>query len=326
MDATHIPELAQASAYPVLFASYEAIPGVRQLLADIRPVSPIETYGTKSTTIIGGSDMAEREDGAGVERDRMEKGWTWYAKVRGYGKELFLSNDFISANSSAQVEAKLTEWAGTVGQNLAYQKEKLIADLMQKGTLSAGSALFDGSFVGEADPYPTFIYDGQPLFSAAHPLIVGADTFANFGVSRTLTSANLTLAKVEMMQTSAVDDRGNRIMNMPRYIVVPPAMEATAKVLLESMNLPGSANNDANIHRGTLDIIVNPFLTDTESAAAWWLLSGNLPCLRMYDQGAPRLKAYAVEERDGTVIQLLNRFGANAVDWRGMQCNNKAVS
>lgn len=325
MDATHIPELVSRQGYPVLFQAYDAVPGVRQMIADVRPLDGV-LYGTKSTTIVGGSDMAERQDGAGVERDRMEKGYTWQIQVKSYGKELFLANRFIDANSDDVVGNKIAEWAASVGRNAAYQKEKLIADLLQKGTLSAGDAIFDGSFPDNADPNPLKIYDGQPFFSASHPIIVGSSTYANYGVSRTLTSANLTAAKVEMMQTSAVDDRGNRIMNMPTAIIVPPSMEATARVLLNSMNLPGSANNDVNIHNGTLELIVNPFLTDAASASSWWLKSGNLDAIRMYDDGQPRLKSYADDERDGTVVQLLGNWGAGVVEWRGLQANNKAAS
>lgn len=326
MDATHIPELVNQNGYPVLFQAYEAVPSVRQLIADVRPVDPASIYGTKSTTIIGGSEMAEREDGAGVERDRMEKGYVWQVKVRGYGKELFLPNELIEASSSTEIGNIVTEWAATVGQQAAYQKEKLIADLLQKGTLAAGSELFDGSFPGNPDANPTKIYDGQPFFSAAHPLIVGSDTLSNLTTGNALTSTTLTSAKVLMMQDSALDDRGNRIMNMPGAIIVAPSMEATARVVLNSQLLPGSANNDINPNAGSLQVIVNPFLTDTASAAAWWLKSMNVPGIRMYDSGAPELKVYDSPERNGTVVQLLGRWGANVIEWRGLQANNKATS
>lgn len=326
MDASHIPELVTQEGYPVLFQSYESVPGVRHLIADVRDLTADVTYGTKGTTIIGGSQMAEREDGAGVERDRMEKGYEYQIKNRGYGKELFLPNELIEASSATQIGNMITEWADTVGQQAVYQKEQLVADLLQKGTLAAGDSVFDGSFPGNADPNPTKIYDGQPLFSASHPIIVGSDTLSNINLSHALTSDNLTTSKVAMSQANALDDRGNRIMNMVQYMIVPPSMEAQARVLLNSMHVPGSENNDINVHNGTYEIIVNPFLTDAASAAAWWLKSRNINAIRMYDSGVPKLHTYADPARNGTVVQLLGRWGAGVVDWRGLQANNKATS
>ena len=326
MDATHIPALVTQSAYPVMFQAYEDIPGVRQLMADVRPVDAANMYGTKGTTIIGGSDLDERLDNEGFGQDRLEEGYTWQIKVRSYGKELPLDRRMVEAASSTEIENLITEWARSVGRNAAYQREQYVASQLQLATIAAGDTIFDGSFPGNADPNPLFIYDGQPGFSAAHPIAVGTGTFANFGVGRPLTSANLTAAKVEMQQTSAVDDRGKRIMNMAQTIIVPPSMEATARVLLNSQLLPGSANNDINIHAGTLGLVVNPFLTDASSAASWWL-KGTSPGLRFYEQnGGPAFRTYENEKQNQIVVQLLDYWGGGFVDWRGLQCNNKATT
>lgn len=326
MDVTHIPELAVKSAYPVMMARHAAVPGVRDQIADIRFIEPGTMYGDKGTTIIGGSRLIEREDGAGFAQDRMEKGWTWQIKVRNYGKELPLDNRLIEASSSTEIGNIIAEWAASVAQNSAYQKEQFVADLLQKGTLTAGDSIFDGSFPGNDDPNPLFIYDGLPLFDTAHTIKVGSGTYANHVASSALSSANLTSAKVLMQQTSAVDDRGERIMNMAQSLIVPPSMEATARVLLNSQQLPGSPNNDVNIHQGTLGLIVNPFLSDTASVSAWWLKMSE-PGIRFYEQrGGPAVRVYQKEETNQTIVQLNDYWGGGATNWRGLGAFNKAAS
>ena len=86
-------------------------------------------------------------------------------------------------------------------------------------------------------------------------------------------------------------------------------MEATARVLLNSQLLPGGANNDINIHQGTLGLLVSPFLTDTASASAWWL-KGTSPGLRFYEQGGgPAFRTYENEKQNQIVVQLLGLLG-----------------
>ncbi len=58
------------------------------------------------------------------------------------------------------------------------------------------------------------------------------------------------------------------------YLLVPPQLEMLADRIVNSVNLPGSADNDRNSikARRNIEIIVNPLFTDTN---AWFLVAKN---------------------------------------------------
>ena len=64
----------------------------------------------------------------------------------------------------------------------------------------------------------------------------------------------------------------------------------------------------------------------TTSASAWWL-KGTSPGLKFYEQeGGPAFRTYEYEKQNQIVVQLLDFWGGGFVDWRGLQCNNKATT
>ena len=111
-------------------------------------------------------------------------------------------------------------------------------------------------------------HDGQPLFSASHPGDGG--TQSNLGASA-LSYESLAAAVTGMMKIK--DDRGNIAGIKPDVLVVPADLQWTAMELLESNYYPHegttTARVSANALKGKLDIIVSPYLTDTNN---WFLL------------------------------------------------------
>lgn len=328
MDISHIQALVDQEGYPLMMQMYQSQPTVYQRICDVRPVTADEFYGTKGTTIVGAGRLEKRADGEAFAQGRLEEGYTWQCQINPYGKEIKLSRRMLEASDAVgRITNLVRDMAATVGRLAPIQKDELVANILQKGTLTAGDAdYFDGSFPNNADPNPKFIYDGQPFFDDAHPIKVGSSTYSNHDASAALTDSTLDDAMVLMEQTSAVDDRGDLILNRMGSIIVPPSMETTARTLVESTGLVGSANNDINPFNGALEVIKFPALRDAASASAWWLKSSTVEGIRFYDSGLPAFRIYEDQATDSIVVQLQGYWGAAVVDWRGFYCGNKAAS
>jgi len=107
--------------------------------------------------------------------------------------------------------------------------------------------------------------------------------------------------------------------------MVPPALEYTARTILESALLPGSANNDDNVVRSAgLQLLVNPALDDAASASSWWLVTQGRS-LKIADSGAPVIMLKEKENGD-VIVNSEYLFGAAVANWRYSYCANKAAS
>lgn len=122
-------------------------------------------------------------------------------------------------------------------------------------------------------------FDGLALCHTAHTRLDGGATQAN----RPSTDVDLSwtaLADGIIQFQLWRDNRGRRIISYPRKLAVHPNDSLTAKELLNSSQKPGTANNEINALSGEVQVLVTPYLTDSDS---WFLLGDNLPTKFMWD-------------------------------------------
>jgi phage major head subunit gpT-like protein len=125
-------------------------------------------------------------------------------------------------------------------------------------------------------------YDGNALFTATHSLQDGT-TQSNLISSNALNHANL-ITSWEAMRAMS-DDYGNPLSFTPKYLIVPSALELTARELVA----PGQMllnDGDSNILRGMLEVIVLPEL-DSSSATSWYLAAGEAPAFVNHELTSP---------------------------------------
>lgn len=113
--------------------------------------------------------------------------------------------------------------------------------------------------------------DGVVLASTAHPLNPNTgSTYSN----RPTNNVDLTITSLEDAVSAMIatpNERNITVGYMPRYLLVAPANKINAEKLLGSQQVPGGGDNDKNIiSTYGIQIIVNPYLTDTD---AWHLIS-----------------------------------------------------
>ncbi len=324
-----IPELLGQEVYPVMFQKYDAVEKMYPMLGQVDTID-LGFKGTKGTVITNLGQPIEVRDGEEIPADSMEKAYTWFLKGRGFGRRIDIPLDDLAANDATDsVIGKLRQAAQDWGEGFATFKEEKIAGMYQSGTIAAGSLpYFDGTFEGQDDAYPKFIYDGKPWFAATgngHPLSASSSTPFNLTASLSLTQANLQTVLTAIQDTNAIDDRGRKVIIRPDTLLVPKGLEFTAKTIINSNLVSGSANNDANVVQGALDVMPWRFLSDSASASSWWVGRRGRG-LVITDAGRPVLTVDVDQKRRVVSFIAYGKFGAAINDWRFWYAANKATS
>lgn len=117
--------------------------------------------------------------------------------------------------------------------------------------------------------------DGLALFHDSHkvnPADAAAGTFDNNVGSTALTANNAASGRAMMMELKGPD--GDPINENPRMLVVPPALELTARKIAEADEIVFSGNaNETNVYKGQYTVIVVPQLGAAFSGSdtTWFL-------------------------------------------------------
>lgn len=331
-----IQKLVFNLGYTEYAAGYTERPARYTLITAPRATVSHPTQGDRAVDVVGMGDLVRRDPGQRYEDDTVLTGYTRQMALFNFGKSFGVPAETVeAAGGMAAFEAKIANFAREVGKGALRKKERMVADMYQKGTLSAGdTAVFNQSFVGNPDTNAGKIYDGKPWFAAsgnAHPPytraaagVEGINLVTTSGGGLALSTANLQTHLTNLIKRAGHDERGNPIDIMHPVLMVPPELEFTALQIMNSTQVAESANNAANVIQGRMRVVANPFLTDTASAAAWWTLDP--AALQVYDEQVPRIRAWFDNETNTYRVACDIYFGAAPYDWRLAACNNKAAS
>ena len=164
------------------------------------------------------------------------------------------------------------------------------------------------------------IYDGEALFSDAHPLL---DHTTKKGVNLmtgALTDANLKKALKMMRET--VDEAGNLIQLKATKLIIPPALEDTAIRLLGSDRITGGDLNDTNkfLRQSGLEIVVLDYLSEAAggSDTIWFLQDGARHELNFFWRIKPEFKWEETFDDFMSKYRGYMRYSYGVSDWRGL--------
>lgn len=219
--------------------------------------------------------------------------------------------------------------ASLTAAKLRMRKQRGEGSVLYAGTVTGtvatttmeDSAAHFGSAQELAGKYVRFVYGpgaGQTSLIASH-----TDTVLTFAEVLT---APTTATKYQVTAASAAD---LRLGLKAKYLICGPDLEAAANVLLQSEKIPGYANNDINVHKGTLETISPLFLSD----ATDWFLSADPTMIDLMEVGfidgqqAPTLllqdqpaNGYAFTN-DQIVYKVRHEYGVAVPDFRGWDVN-----
>lgn len=156
--------------------------------------------------------------------------------------------------------------------------------------------------------------DAVALFHADH------DNLASSGAAPSV--ATLSAGKTAMAVHKDPDDNATALNIRPSYMLVPVALEDTAKVLMASEQDPAKTSRTANPHRGTLEVISDARL-DAASSTAWYLaaspmLADTIEVTYLDGNDAPVLERRAGWDVDGVEMKVRIDAGVTPLDFRGL--------
>jgi len=209
----------------------------------------------EETKLSGFSAAPVKNEGAPIAYDNGQEAWTARYTHETIAQGFSLTEEAIEDNLYDSLSARYTK---ALARSMAYTKQVKAAAVLNNGFTSG----YNGG-------------DGQPLFSASHPLVSGG---TNSNIPTTPADLNETSLEAAVIQISLwTDERSLLIAAKPRKLIVPPALQFVATRLLETELRVGTNDNDINALKNNGSIpegyAINHFLTDTNA----WFLTTDVP-------------------------------------------------
>jgi hypothetical protein len=209
----------------------------------------------EETKLSGFSAAPVKNEGSAIAYDNAQEVFTARYNHETIALGFSLTEEAIEDNLYDSLSSRYTK---ALARAMAYTKQTKAAAILNNG--------FSSSYLGG---------DGQPLFSASHPLVSGG---TNSNIPTTPADLNETSLEAAVIQIAAwTDERGLLIAAKPRKLVVPPSLMFVSTRLLETELRVSTADNDINALKSNGSIpegyTVNHFLTDTDA----WFLTTDVP-------------------------------------------------
>lgn len=197
----------------------------------------------------------EKPEGESIAYDDFIQGPTKRWAHKTYGLGMRVTEEAIEDNLYSDVPTEWSDMAKELGASADNTYEVLVHDMFNGTSKTAGDAV--------------------AVFSISH-VKLGGGTWSNLASSAAALSATSLKAAILDFEATT-NDRGMQQIIKPKRLLVPPALEWTARELLNSAYDPESANNAINsIQSRNLELIVDPFLT---SSTAWFLIAEKSPII-----------------------------------------------
>ena len=209
----------------------------------------------EETKLSGFSAAPVKNEGSAIAYDNAQEVFTARYNHETIALGFSLTEEAIEDNLYDSLSSRYTK---ALARAMAYTKQTKASAVLNNG--------FDTDYAGG---------DGQPLFSASHPLVSGG---TNSNIPAVAVDLNETALENAVIQIAAwTDERGLLIAAKPRKLVIPPALQFVATRLLETELRVSTADNDINAIKSNGSIpegyAVNHFLTDTDA----WFLTTDVP-------------------------------------------------
>ena len=208
----------------------------------------------EETKLSGFSAAPVKNEGSPIAYDNAQEAFTARYTHVTIAQGFSLTEEAIEDNLYDSLSGRYTK---ALARSMAYTKQVRAASVLNTGFTVANGG------------------DGQPLFSASHPLVSGG---TNSNIPVTPADLNETSLEAAVIQISLwTDERGLLIASKPRKLIVPPALQFVATRLLETELRVGTNDNDINAIKNNGSIpegyTINHYLTDTNA----WFLTTDVP-------------------------------------------------
>lgn len=132
--------------------------------------------------------------------------------------------------------------------------------------------------------------DTYALCANAHTHVGTSTTVDNLGTTALSQTA---VEATRLLMRAFTDETDNLVTARGDTILVPPALEETARIIVGTMNEVGSANNDINFSKGRYKIIVWDYLSDSNN---WWMIDSRM--MKLYLKWFNRIPVEFNKDKD----------------------------
>ena len=156
--------------------------------------------------------------------------------------------------------------------------------------------------------------DGLPLVSTKHARADGGTAQSNASATGIVFSET-NLETGLLASRNQVDDKGMKIDVYPDTLLIPINLRKNAHLVIDSPMRSGTADNDMNIYKGSLNIIDWIYLTST---TAWFLIDKSEVELNWFWRERPQFKGDELFDTEYAVYKSTMRLSRGWSDWRGV--------
>lgn len=203
--------------------------------------------------------------------------------------------------------------------NVMQRRPRDLARAKVRTGEQVGADIFNHGFTAGGGGNAIFTAgDAKALFATDHPRSDGGSAQSNY-TTDDLAEDSLETALVTMRAT--LDNKGQLQMVTPDTLVVPPALEKEARILLDSTGRTGTANNDLNPYKGRLKLVVWDYLGSAAggSDTAWFVLDSGLHQLNWFNRDDRGIEGPEYDFDTKTAKwSIMCRYSVGFSDWRGI--------
>ena len=257
--------------------------------------------------------VLRRQGMAYEETDFGEKDWK--IKMADFGRIISLTRETIFEDRTGEVLKR----ARDIGRSAGHQQQKTIVQTIEgrpreafEETTFAG-AVYKGQVLSQAQLYSE---DHSALDGQVNPNIIGSNALADW----------TNIDKVWQAFAQMVNEAGDKISIVPKAILVPMALKATAFQIMNSQVLGVTGNTDAkNIplmnplrDMGSLNVISSVFMNSNSD----WFVGDFDKELLLLDVFKPETASQGTNSELAFSNQIISRFrfsyhyGIGHTDWR----------
>lgn len=287
LNSSNFQKLLEPKFRKIFFDTYDEIP---EQFSEIYNVTTSKKAKEYDYHVSGTGEWDEKMPGGPIGEEDIDHGQEVTYIHKAYGKMITIERE-LADDELYGVMDKLPKKLARGGRATV---ERLAAAVLNNGFATNG-------------------YDGVPLFSASHPSLHSGTNGNNLMSASALSDAELKKGLLLMRQTKTQE--GLRMQAKAKKLIVPADLEYTAMTILQSTQVAGTPNNDTNVIKGSLKVVVMDYLTDTN---AWFLQDPTYSELNFFWRVKPEFKG--AENFDNMVAKYRGylRFSCGYSDYRGL--------
>lgn len=284
------PLLLQAVGARVLTSEFEAQTATFKMWMKQVDVPDFRVMSELTTSVGGGRLDKTLENGDLKELSGTEKAEQW--KIRSFGNKFVLTREMIINDDLGN----FTNLLATFGRMAINTANGISYDILQ--------------LKGDYANYK--MADGVSVYAAGR----------NNSATDALSPAALSAGRLAMSKHKASD--GKTPLNIrPKYLIVSPALEDTAREILGATNKISSTANtgEINVHQNSLILIVD---AEIESDTAWYLVAEHRTLKMGYLAGTNRSPVVKLNDSSliRTTFEGVFDVGVMVEDYRGLYRGN----